>query len=433
MKFKASRLSDGNNVFPDEISIDDNSVTIKSPKLFGGVSKSFPLGQITVSINTPFIGFSDITLFSQGTRMSVHGFSSSEAKKIRNLIEQGPSVKTNKYLKKENKNRNEPEINDHFNEREDEVDHEEENEQYSRKVLGNDIYEDEEKVDQEEEKERFGRKILENGIYEGWWYYDMRHGEGTMTWNDGTIYDGDWMRDLKHGWGKMIYPNGDVYTGEWVDGKRGNGYGRYTWASGQIYGGYWIDGNFHGKGRMFNELRDDYEGEWVKGKKEGTGLMTYANGDIYEGNWSSNERDGKGTMTYANGDIYKGGWSSDKRDGKGTMTYANGDIYEGVWSSDYKDGEGTMIYANGDIYKFDPNIRDPLFEEAARLLVAHQQGSTSLIQRKMKLGYNRAGRIIDQLEAADIVSPFDGIKVRDVLYQNEYSLEKHLENLRTMH
>ncbi|MDB5022386.1 MAG: translocase FtsK [Mucilaginibacter sp.] len=79
--------------------------------------------------------------------------------------------------------------------------------------------------------------------------------------------------------------------------------------------------------------------------------------------------------------------------------------------------------------EFNPDDRDPMFEEAARLIVMHQQGSTSLIQRKLKLGYNRAGRIIDQLEAAGIVGPFEGSKARDVLYPDEYSLERHLENL----
>lgn len=78
---------------------------------------------------------------------------------------------------------------------------------------------------------------------------------------------------------------------------------------------------------------------------------------------------------------------------------------------------------------FDPNERDALFEEAARLIVLHQQGSTSLIQRKLKLGYNRAGRIIDQLEACGIVGPFEGSKARDVLIKDEYSLEQHLNNL----
>jgi len=73
--------------------------------------------------------------------------------------------------------------------------------------------------------------------------------------------------------------------------------------------------------------------------------------------------------------------------------------------------------------------RDSLFDDAARLIVMHQQGSTSLIQRKMKLGYNRAGRLIDQLEAAGIVGPFEGSKAREVLISDEYSLEQLLNNL----
>jgi DNA segregation ATPase FtsK/SpoIIIE, S-DNA-T family len=73
--------------------------------------------------------------------------------------------------------------------------------------------------------------------------------------------------------------------------------------------------------------------------------------------------------------------------------------------------------------------RDPLFDEAARLIVAHQQGSTSLIQRRMKLGYNRAGRLIDQLEAAGVVGPFEGSKAREVLIRDEYSLEQLLNSL----
>lgn len=79
--------------------------------------------------------------------------------------------------------------------------------------------------------------------------------------------------------------------------------------------------------------------------------------------------------------------------------------------------------------EYDADNRDPMFEDAARLIVMHQQGSTSLIQRKMKLGYNRAGRIIDQLEAAGIVGPFEGSKAREVLYPDEYSLERYLETL----
>ncbi len=72
---------------------------------------------------------------------------------------------------------------------------------------------------------------------------------------------------------------------------------------------------------------------------------------------------------------------------------------------------------------------DEMFDEAARLVVIHQQGSTSLIQRKLSIGYNRAGRIIDQLEASGIVGPFEGSKARKVLYPDEYSLEQYLNSL----
>lgn len=81
----------------------------------------------------------------------------------------------------------------------------------------------------------------------------------------------------------------------------------------------------------------------------------------------------------------------------------------------------------------DLSDRDALFEEAARLIVAHQQGSTSLIQRKLKLGYNRAGRLVDQLEAAGIVGPFEGSKAREVLISDEVSLEQLLNELKEKH
>ncbi len=83
----------------------------------------------------------------------------------------------------------------------------------------------------------------------------------------------------------------------------------------------------------------------------------------------------------------------------------------------------------GDGPEVDLDKRDDKFEEAARLVVQHQQGSTSLIQRKLSLGYNRAGRIVDQLEAAGILGPFEGSKARQVLVQDEFSLEQILNNL----
>lgn len=91
------------------------------------------------------------------------------------------------------------------------------------------------------------------------------------------------------------------------------------------------------------------------------------------------------------------------------------------------DNEGSEI---GSV---DLSERDSLFDDAARLIVMHQQGSTSLIQRKMKLGYNRAGRLIDQLEAAGIVGSFEGSKAREVLVQDEYALEQLLNDINQKH
>lgn len=87
---------------------------------------------------------------------------------------------------------------------------------------------------------------------------------------------------------------------------------------------------------------------------------------------------------------------------------------------DEKDAEGR---------EFDSSQRDSLFEDAARLIVQSQMGSTSLLQRRMKLGYNRAGRLMDQLEAAGIVGPSLGSKARDVLFKSEMELQQYLDNL----
>jgi S-DNA-T family DNA segregation ATPase FtsK/SpoIIIE len=79
---------------------------------------------------------------------------------------------------------------------------------------------------------------------------------------------------------------------------------------------------------------------------------------------------------------------------------------------------------------FDPNEKDALFEEAARIVVSTQQGSTSMLQRQLKLGYNRAGRIMDQLEASGIVGGFNGAKAREVQISDLNSLENFLDELK---
>ena len=87
-------------------------------------------------------------------------------------------------------------------------------------------------------------------------------------------------------------------------------------------------------------------------------------------------------------------------------------------------------YKGEESSKLDIDIddRDALFNEAAEIIVTAQQGSASLLQRKLKLGYNRAGRLIDQMESAGIVGPFEGSKPRQVLVTDLTSLNKILNN-----
>ena len=77
----------------------------------------------------------------------------------------------------------------------------------------------------------------------------------------------------------------------------------------------------------------------------------------------------------------------------------------------------------------DLDDRDVLFEDAAKILITHQQGSASLLQRKLKIGYNRAGRIIDQMEALGVIGPFKGSKAREVLIPDLVALDQFLKNL----
>ncbi|NML63973.1 DNA translocase FtsK [Hymenobacter sp. RP-2-7] len=99
--------------------------------------------------------------------------------------------------------------------------------------------------------------------------------------------------------------------------------------------------------------------------------------------------------------------------------YADAYLLPEVAGADGDEGSGNE--------ELDPSERDSMFAEAARCIVLHQQGSTSLIQRKLKLGYNRSGRLMDQLQQAGIVGPFEGSKARAVLVRSEDELEELLK------
>ena len=106
----------------------------------------------------------------------------------------------------------------------------------------------------------------------------------------------------------------------------------------------------------------------------------------------------------------------------GQQGYADAYLLPEVAGADGDAGSGNE--------EMDSSERDAMFDEAARCIVLHQQGSTSLLQRKLKLGYNRAGRLIDQLQHAGIVGPFEGSKARDVLIPDEYQLEQLLNSMK---
>ena len=125
-------------------------------------------------------------------------------------------------------------------------------------------------------------------------------------------------------------------------------------------------------------------------------------------------------------DMYKEAGFGSASDSKYTIDATNGKLV--VTDSEMakyvgEDGGGNDL---GDV---DMGRLDPLFEDAARLIVIHQQGSTSLIQRKFAIGYNRAGRLMDQLEKAGIVGPAQGSKAREVLCVDDNDLQMRLNNL----
>jgi len=226
------------------------------------------------------------------------------------------------------------------------------------------------------------------------------------------IYIGGISNGFPHGSGNIKFNNGDEYFGEFLNGR------------------------LHGKGVLMVITGNRYSGLFSEGKKSGRGKMAFSTGNIYEGEWLNDEMV-KGKMTYSNGEVYEGEWNEGKRNGNGVLTYPNGDIFEGHWNNDKRHGKGKLIRTDGDIFEGewinnnwrDPRKPDPVFVAAAELVVQYQQGSTSLIQRKLSLGYNHAGRIVDQLEAAGILGPFEGTKARDVLVQDSNSLQRILKEL----
>lgn len=252
-------------------------------------------------------------------------------------------------------------------------------------------------------------------------YYFIKSSQGQDEVSDANLYvEGEGCYVGKYQ-GKVL--NGEPY-----------GSGNINFSNGDEYFGTFENGAIEGEGVLILEKGDKYTGIFSKGKKNGYGTLKSANGETYEGEWKDDAKCGGGVYTYINGDVYKGFWENDKYSGEGYLNYSNGDKYVGYWKEGKKEGKGRLTKLNGEVLEGEwiedvfqsPNQRDPLFKDAARIVVEHQQGSTSLIQRLLSLGYNRASKIIDQLEAAGIVGPFERSVPRKVLIANLEELENIL-------
>ena len=158
----------------------------------------------------------------------------------------------------------------------------------------------------------------------------------------------------KRGGEEKGYEGVGTYDGDLVDGKR-QGTGKMTYTNGDVYDGTWWNDGRYAIGKMTYADGGVYKGGFsdsVYGTgRSGRGKMTYANGDVYDGNWFDDKRKEYGRMKYANGDIYDGEWLNDMRQGDGMMEYADGDVYEGEWLNDMRQGNGSIGYANGETYE----------------------------------------------------------------------------------
>jgi len=156
--------------------------------------------------------------------------------------------------------------------------------------------------------------------YEGYWKNGLRHGEGTLKYNNGSVYIGEWEEGKKCGQGKMTYASKNYYEGEWKNNKR-NGEGVMFWEStSQRYSGTWLDGFQSGFGthiwldpRGENKLlRNKYVGYWKGGLRHGQGTFYYSNGSKYEGEWENNLKHGLGIFTFDDGSTYEGPFKQDR-------------------------------------------------------------------------------------------------------------------------
>ena len=166
-----------------------------------------------------------------------------------------------------------------------------------------------------------------------------------MTYKDADgnttdVYKGDFVSGLPNGTGTMTYQNGDTFAGTWTQGARVKGDIRFVYRA--------ADGT----------AQATYVGQWDNGQPNGTGTITYANGDVFGNNWVDGLLSGEGTKAYANGNSLSGTFQGGELVGVGTMHYiyrdANGNeeaIYDGKWENNAPSGQGTMQWIGSKTYR----------------------------------------------------------------------------------
>lgn len=188
--------------------------------------------------------------------------------------------------------------------------------------------------------------LSSSGTYTGYLVDGVRHGQGTLVWDNGSVYTGAWEHGVRHGQGRMTFAGGDIYDGQWQNGIR-QGYGTYIWANGNRYVGDFVDNNRQGQGTMYYADGGRYTGQWWGNEPNGQGKHTYAEGHTYEGGWKNGTFNGQGIFTWTTGDKYVGDFVDGNRQGYGIYYYPNGNRYEGQWYAGEVHGQGTMYYADG--------------------------------------------------------------------------------------
>ncbi|BFZ21760.1 hypothetical protein BsWGS_24799 [Bradybaena similaris] len=196
-----------------------------------------------------------------------------------------------------------------------------------------------------------------DATYNGTWVAGKIHGNGVLTWPDGSVFEGNFKRSLMHGTGTytLVRNKGkEVQTGTWKDGKL-SGLATVHYANGDLYEGYFQDGQRAGhgmyqSGHYKSTYASVYIGEWLNNLKEGYGVQDdILKGEKYMGMWVHDHRQGSGVLVTLDGMYFEGNFVQSKLVGFGLMISDDNTLYEGDFMDiTYLSGKGTLTLSTGD-------------------------------------------------------------------------------------